>query len=148
RPETPDASSQQGWRNASAPLLDSDGDIGEKFEAALWHIFSKYATFDNRSQSNGGDASLRQRGRSGYLTGEGLDAFAIETNGSPLPDEAKEELQRTLDVNADGFLTFNGFLDLYQSQTENDEEETWRDLTTHGFDRNLDLVSSRSQAVD
>ena len=55
---------------------------------------------------------------------------------------------------------FKGFLQVYQLQTENDEEETWRDLvrcpfhlydfphlrgyqSTHGFDRSLKLVTSR-----
>jgi hypothetical protein len=58
-------------------------------------------------------------------------------------------------------------LQIYQLQTENDEEETWNDLvcaksleyvisinvltsiqSTHGFDRNLHLVSSRREEDD
>jgi hypothetical protein len=55
-----------------------------------------------------------------------------------------------------------GFLQIYQLQTENDEEETWRDLvrgsplwldgptegsiqSTHGFDRTLRLVATRRE---
>lgn len=55
-----------------------------------------------------------------------------------------------------------GFLQIYQLQTENDEEETWRDLvrgvvmqpdssghsipqSTHGFDRMLKLVTTRRE---
>jgi len=53
-----------------------------------------------------------------------------------------------LDVTDTGCLTFKGFLQVYQLQTENDEEETWRDLSKHGFDRNLRLVSSRREDVD
>jgi hypothetical protein len=60
---------------------------------------------------------------------------------------------------------FKGFLQIYQLQTENDEEETWRDLvrqtrtkgsalltlqlqSNHGFDRTLRLVSSRREDAD
>lgn len=62
-----------------------------------------------------------------------------------------------------GWIRFEGFLQIYQLQTENDEEETWRDLVSvyfifstkftsnerqsaHGFDRNLNLVSTRREA--
>jgi hypothetical protein len=87
-----------------------------------------------------------------YLSPEGLDAWARDTNGSPFSQETKEELVEFLDVTPAGELTsvlpclslsdmpqqglltltgfcrFKGFLQLYQLQTENDEEETWRDL--------------------
>jgi len=73
-----------------------------------------------------------------------LDEWARDTNGVPFSKETKEELIEFLDVTADGGLTcvvrrqrgwvmliknrLKGFLQIYQLQTENDEEETWRDL--------------------
>lgn len=80
----------------------------------------------------------------------GLDAWARDTNGAPFSDETKAELIEFLDVTADGGLTwvighycevlwvlilnrlcrFKGFLQIYQLQTENDEEETWKDLVS------------------
>lgn len=79
-----------------------------------------------------------------YLSADDLDRWARDTNGTPFTDEAKEELKEFLDVNDDGNLTYvffrssfckltdrcrlNGFMQIYQLQTENDEEETWRDL--------------------
>lgn len=80
------------------------------------------------------------------LTPADLDRWAQDTNGAPFTDEAKDELKEFLDVNDDGNLTcvldqchlnmnqllrtyrLNGFIQIYQLQTENDEEETWRDL--------------------
>jgi hypothetical protein len=80
-----------------------------------------------------------------HLSPEGLDEWARDTNGVPFSKETKEELIEFLDVTADGGLTcvarqqqrwlsdanknrLKGFLQIYQLQTENDEEETWRDL--------------------
>ena len=40
-----------------------------------------------------------------YLTGAGIDQFAIDTNGKPLDADAKAELRDMLDVNAQGDLT-------------------------------------------
>lgn len=63
-------------------------------------------------------------------------------------------------------FSFKGFLQIYQLQTENDEEETWRDLVSdlwltmdshqpslsfqscHGFDRTLNLVATRREEVE
>ena len=86
-----------------------------------------------------------------YLSMEGLDEWAKDTNGAPFSQETKDELIEFLDVTDDGCLTcvrllavgfsaglilcvggdrFKGFLQIYQLQTENDEEETWRDLVS------------------
>jgi hypothetical protein len=40
-----------------------------------------------------------------YLTTEGLDAWAQDTNGAPFSQETKAELVEFLDVTADGSLT-------------------------------------------
>lgn len=41
-----------------------------------------------------------------YLTEQGLDAWARDTNGAPFDEETKEELLEFLDVNDDGSLTY------------------------------------------
>lgn len=40
-----------------------------------------------------------------YLSPEGLDTWASDTNGAPFDDETKEELMEFLDVTEDGSLT-------------------------------------------
>lgn len=40
-----------------------------------------------------------------YLTAEGLDAWARDTNGAPFTEETKQELVEFLDVTDDGCLT-------------------------------------------
>jgi hypothetical protein len=120
-----------------------------KLETCLKHIFAKYCvppppaspTPDKRL-----DLLIPPGGA--YLSPEGLDAWARDTNGAPFSQETKEELVEFLDVTADGGLTFKGFVQIYQLQTENDEEETWRDLSNHGFDRSLKLVATRREEVD
>jgi len=92
--------------------------------------------------------SLLEPPPNAYLTTEALDKWATDTNGSPFSEETKEELKDMLDVNDDGNLTFKGFLQIYQLQTENDEEETWKDLSTHGFDRSLSLASTRREVLE
>lgn len=80
------------------------------------------------------------------MSSEGLDAWASDTNGTPFSEDTKVELMEFMDVTDTGCLTwvtaasrisrhsliagyrFKGFLQVYQLQTENDEEETWRDL--------------------
>ncbi|KAF8509271.1 hypothetical protein JB92DRAFT_2730499, partial [Gautieria morchelliformis] len=66
------------------------------------------------------------------LTEAGLDRWAQDTNGAPFTQETKDELHEYFDVTNKGHLTFKGFLQLYALQTENDEEETWQDLSKHG----------------
>ncbi|KAF8447579.1 hypothetical protein L210DRAFT_2804296 [Boletus edulis BED1] len=145
RPGTPEPSSRQGRRNAQqdAQLLDDDGAISQKFEACLKHIFTKYCTPAPPAVSHA--LSLLAPPEGAYLTQEGLDAWACDTNGAPFSQETKDELVEFLDVTHDGSLTLKGFMQIYQLQTENDEEETWRDLSNHGFDRTLTLVSTRRE---
>ncbi|KAE8214199.1 hypothetical protein CF327_g2377 [Tilletia walkeri] len=81
------------------------------------------------------------------LSDAALDRFAFETNGAPFGAESKAEILEFLDVDEQGRLTFDGFLSMYSLQTENEEDETWRDLATHGFDANLELVSTRREDV-
>ncbi|TDL27351.1 hypothetical protein BD410DRAFT_782443 [Rickenella mellea] len=158
RPETPEPGSRQGRRNAEADvqLLDHEGSISDKFERCLQHIFAKYCTPQPANAAGptittptGVQPAVLLRPPPGaYLTPAALDRWAVDTNGAPFSAEAKDELKEFLDVNEGGDLTFNGFLQIYQLQTENDEEETWRDLSSHGFDRSLTLVATRREDMD
>lgn len=118
-------------------LLDDDGAITVQLETCLKHIFAKYCS---PSASRSDRKTLLQPPPNAALSPEGLDAWAKDTNGAPFSQETKDELVEFLDVAEDGSLTFKGFLQIYQLQTENDEEETWRDLSKHGFDRALKLI--------
>lgn len=40
-----------------------------------------------------------------YLSAEGIDDWARDTNGAPLSDEEKEEILEFMDVTDDGCLT-------------------------------------------
>ncbi|KIK08711.1 hypothetical protein K443DRAFT_672239 [Laccaria amethystina LaAM-08-1] len=118
-------------------LLDDDGAITVQLETCLKHIFAQYCS---PSTSRSDRKTLLQPPPNASLSPEGLDAWAKDTNGAPFSQETKDELVEFLDVAEDGSLTLKGFLQIYQLQTENDEEETWRDLSKHGFDRALKLI--------
>ncbi|KAF9227512.1 hypothetical protein BS17DRAFT_773899, partial [Gyrodon lividus] len=150
RPGTPEPSSRQGRRNTQpdTQLLDDDGAISQKLEACLKHIFTKYCSPPPPAISISRKSLglfLLSPPEGAYLTPEGLDQWARDTNGAPFSQETKDELIEFLDVTDDGGLTLKGFMQIYQLQTENDEEETWRDLSNHGFDRTLTLVSTRRE---
>lgn len=122
-------------------LLDDEGGISRELEACLQHVFAKYCTpRPSGAQAVNGGTELLVPPPHAYLSAEGLDTWARDTNGAPFTQETKDELVEFLDVTEEGGLTFKGFLQIYQLQTENDEKETWKDLRRHGFDRNLKLV--------
>ncbi|KAI0934169.1 hypothetical protein AcV5_006104 [Taiwanofungus camphoratus] len=158
RPETPEPDSRQGRRNGAAgvQLLDDEGAISEQLESCLKHIFAKYCTPPPPGLAPGQKRiGLLSPPDGAYLTPEGLDTWAKDTNGAPFDDATKEELMEFMDVTEDGGLTLKGFMQVYQLQTENDEEETWRDLSiclfqqsNHGFDRTLRLVATRREDLD
>ncbi|KAG9055015.1 hypothetical protein FS842_003393 [Serendipita sp. 407] len=115
-------------------FVDPDGAI----DASLTHIFAKYCTPAlNLEDRPPGHLLVPIPGS--FWTEEALDKWAIDTNGQPLPPESKEDIIENLDVNEDNCLLLGGFLQLYALQTSNDENETWRDLEKHGFDRSLQL---------
>ncbi|KAL1944557.1 hypothetical protein VTO73DRAFT_2987 [Trametes versicolor] len=149
RPETPEPGSRQGRRNppeAGVQLLDDDSAISIALESCLKHVFAKYCTPRPVPAQQRGE--LLEPPEGAYLTNEGLDAWARDTNGAPFDEATKEEILEFMDVTEDGGLTFKGFMQVYQLQTENDEEETWRDLAAHGFDRTLRLVATRREDSD
>ncbi|KAH9484222.1 hypothetical protein JR316_0003702 [Psilocybe cubensis] len=131
------AEEQTAQTNTSL-LLDDEGGITDKLVICLQHIFAKYCTPAPERTSG----PLLTPPENAYLSDEGLQKWARDTNGEPFSEETKEEVVESFDVTDDGNLTFRGFLQLYQLQTENDEAETWKDLQSHGFDKNLNLTSS------
>ncbi|PPQ76562.1 hypothetical protein CVT26_013227 [Gymnopilus dilepis] len=135
------AESNSATRNL---LIDEEGNLTEKLEACLKHIFAKYCTPPPQRPSGNDDSTLLVPPPGAYLTEEGLQRWAVDTNGSPFSEETKEEVFESFDVTDNGELTFMGFFQLYQLQTENDEAETWKDLEKHGFDKNLNLVKTSS----
>ncbi|PVF97786.1 hypothetical protein CPB86DRAFT_785428 [Serendipita vermifera] len=105
------------------------------FQACLSHIFAKYCTSYNPVQNS----TLLSPPPGASWSEASLDKWAIDTNGEPLSQDSKEDIKENLEVTSDGHLLLEGFLQLYSLQTSNDEEETWKDLAKHGFDRNLKL---------
>jgi hypothetical protein len=123
-------------------LVDDDGEITDQvvqLEGCLKHIFAKYC-YPPVERSADSVNVLLSPPPNAYLTEEALEKWALETNGEPISQETKVEIMEFFDLNDDGNLIFKGFLQLYQLQTENDEEETWKDLKKHGFDEKLNLV--------
>jgi len=120
-------------------LVDDDGEITDQLEGCLKHIFAKYC-YPPVERSADSVNMLLSPPPNAYLTEEALEKWALETNGEPISQETKLEIMEFFDLNDDGNLIFKGFLQLYQLQTENDEEETWKDLKKHGFDEKLNLV--------
>lgn len=85
RPETPEPSSIQGRRNNGAHLLDDDGGISDQFEACLKHIFGKYCVPRPNTPTPPADkrVALLIPPPNAYLSPEGLDNWARDTNGAP-----------------------------------------------------------------
>ncbi|KAG5653970.1 hypothetical protein H0H81_008838 [Sphagnurus paluster] len=108
RPETPEPASIQGRRNAGVQLLDDDGGISDQLEVCLKHIFAKYCMPRPESAPvrGGRGLLLLEPPVSAYLSPEGLDAWAQDTNGAPFSQETKDELVEFLDVTDDGGLTY------------------------------------------
>ncbi|KAI0050937.1 hypothetical protein FA95DRAFT_1555209 [Auriscalpium vulgare] len=130
---------------ATVQLIDDEGDITDELEICLKHIFAKYCKPSPLEDGGAKEGmTLLEPPEGAYLDSDALDAWAKDTNGAPLGAEEKKELQM-LDVTDEGNLTFSGFIQLYQLQSDNDEEETWRDLARHGFDRSLKLVAKKAE---
>ncbi|SNX81555.1 uncharacterized protein MEPE_00260 [Melanopsichium pennsylvanicum] len=138
---------------AKAALLDDEGDLTPKFEAALNRIFARFSTsYKERhpkvqpSVSKPG-ASLPHPDASDVLTEADLDAFSTVTNGEALPQESKDEIREFLDTDKDGNLTLRGFIEMYHLQSDNEPEETWKDLGKLGFDDVLKLTPQVSEVA-
>jgi hypothetical protein len=104
---------------SSAQLLDDEGNISDQvrlfnfnlddsnvqqLELCLKHIFSKYCYPPVQRPS--GESVFLTPSADAYLTAQGLDKWAYETNGTPFTKETKDELIEFLDVTDDGNLTY------------------------------------------
>jgi hypothetical protein len=77
----------------------------------LKHIFAKYCSPPHpqahalSSADGSGRTVLLTPPSNAFLSPEGLDAWARDTNGAPFSQETKDELVEFLDVTDDGGLT-------------------------------------------
>ena len=88
-------------------LSDLTWDSHHQLEACLQHVFAKYCTPQPSGAQavNGGTERLVPPPHA-YLSAEGLDAWARDTNGAPFTQETKDELVEFLDVTEEGGLTW------------------------------------------
>ncbi|PWZ02784.1 hypothetical protein BCV70DRAFT_234575 [Testicularia cyperi] len=133
-------------------LLDDEGDLSPKFEVALIRIFARFSSSYKGKQPQGeatrtdGDEVPQRPGRDDVLTEAELDEFAKATNGEPLPQESKDEIREFLDTDDTGSLTFRGFCEMFHLQSDNEPEETWKDLVKLGFDHQLNYIGHNANA--
>ncbi|GAA5932630.1 uncharacterized protein JCM15063_002159 [Sporobolomyces koalae] len=118
-------------------LLDSEGAISDQLYNVLRQVFDRYSKPPTKPD---GDKDGRVCGR------DALNAFAKDTNGQEMTDETYNEIVEYLDVTSKGELSFKGFIQLYQLQTENDASETEKDLRAWGYDaETLELDPSKEK---
>ncbi|KAL9550737.1 hypothetical protein MBANPS3_004587 [Mucor bainieri] len=107
---------------------DETGDLRPKVDKILKDIF------DNFDKDKDGKWDLKE-----------LQEFATATNGRPFEDAVIEEINESFEVDKENRLLFSGFYQMYYMQTISEPEETLKDFKKHGYDDNLDLVSSRTE---
>ena len=74
---------------------------------------------------------------------EELESFYQTVNGEPLDLNVLQFLTSNFQVNAQGDLNREGFMQFYLEQTAGDATETWHDLEKLGFDSNLKVIDGR-----
>jgi len=118
------AEKKKSKKKAKMPsLIDDDSwDFTDPCKVALEEIFSRY-----------------DLDKDGCLNDKELDDFAISCNGKPFDTNSKHEIQENFNVNEKGYLTLEGFLEMYHTQTSAEPEETWKDLQAQGYDNSLKL---------
>lgn len=103
-------------------LLESEGDISsevnlpidriislelnvpDQLESCLKHIFAKYCTPLVVAGKDMGDLLVPHS--EAYLSPQGLDKWALDTNGEVFTADMKEEIKESLDTTEDGNLTY------------------------------------------
>lgn len=68
-------------------------------------MFAKYCTPQPTPPINGKNGVFLTPPEGSYLTQQGLDAWAQDTNGAPFSEETKDELREFMDVTDEGWLT-------------------------------------------
>ncbi|KAI3487548.1 hypothetical protein L1887_48439 [Cichorium endivia] len=137
-----------------AALLDDEGDLSLEFEAALVRIFARFSSSyqkrfpDARASGSNASATLARPDAADVWTEAELDACSTVTNGGALPQESKDEIREFLDTDEEGNLTFSGFCQMYHLQSDNDADETWKDLAQLGFDDSLQYKHQDAQQAE
>jgi hypothetical protein len=72
-----------------------------------------------------------------------LDEFFLTVNGAPTDNNAIQFLKKNFNCNSKGWITLQGFMELYLSQTAGGVEETFNDLKKLGFDSRLKMLDNR-----
>ncbi|KAJ1031849.1 hypothetical protein NDA13_002235 [Ustilago tritici] len=135
-----------------AALLDDEGDLTEKLESALIRIFARYSSSYKKAHpdvdafGSNASSSLPRPAATDVLTEADLDRFSSVANGAALPQESKDEIKEFLDTDEEGNLSFRGFVEMYHLQSDNDPEETWKDLDKLGFDDQLEYKGGDGEA--
>ncbi len=73
-----------------------------QLERCLKHIFANYCTLQQENDTDG----YLTPSPDAYLTQEGLDKWAVDTNGEVFSDETKEEIIEFFDTTGEGNLTY------------------------------------------
>ncbi|KAI9175809.1 hypothetical protein H9P43_006173 [Blastocladiella emersonii ATCC 22665] len=113
------------------PLLDDDDMFMPAFDKALRSIFERF------------DAD-----KDGYLNVDEVQAFAVATNGKKFDEDTMAEIALYFgddDQKPTMMVSVTGFMDMYHLQSQNDEDETWKDLTRLGFDHELNPVPAKQE---
>ncbi|KAM0792154.1 hypothetical protein ACM66B_004852 [Microbotryomycetes sp. NB124-2] len=136
----------------TAKLIDEDGAVTDEFVRVLKDVFERFTAtprepvalaVEDVDLSDIKDAKPGQAA----LTRTQLNAFAQETNGSPMDDDTFKEICEYFDCvfvgeqdNKEPALTLMGFTQLYELQTGAEEYETRKDLATWGYNDDLEYV--------
>ncbi|KAG2202708.1 hypothetical protein INT46_004002 [Mucor plumbeus] len=110
---------------------EESGDLKPKVDKILKDIF------DNFDKDKDGKWDLKE-----------LQEFATATNGRPFEDSVIEEIIESFEIDNANRLLFSGFYQMYYMQTISEPEETLKDFKKHGYDDNLELVSSRIEGKE
>eukprot|EP00842_Homolaphlyctis_polyrhiza_P000876 jgi/Hompol1/178/HPOL_005248-RA len=111
-----------------ARILDDEDDFTAPARQAFETIFKRF-----------------DKDADGVLNQAELDAFAVFSNGAKFDEATLAEIRSYFNVNEHGHMTLRGFLEMFQVQTLGDEDETWKDLRTHGFNEQLEPVAEQPQ---
>lgn len=126
--------------------------FSSQFESALIRAFARFSSSyrkrrpDVHASGSSPSKSLPRPDATDVLTEADLDAFSTVTNGSALSAESKNEIKEFLDTDEEGNLTFRGFVEMYHLQSDNEPEETWKDLSKLGFDDQLEYQAEAADA--
>ncbi|KAG2205826.1 hypothetical protein INT47_004009 [Mucor saturninus] len=110
-------------------MVDEEtGDLRPKVDKILEEIFNNF------DKDKDGKWNLKE-----------IQEFATATNGRPFEDSVIEEIVESFEVDEENALLYSGFYQMYYMQTLSEPAETLKDFKKHGYDENLDLVSSRTE---